>query len=247
MGSYIRVYTDGGGIRNCPVPDDYSGLGSQSFVIRFPGFRKSLLASLVANSTAVRTSGVVTITATAHGITTGSTYVGYRFFYSGSPNLTAGWYDSILSIPDANTITFSAPGADFTSESINSAAAYTTLTSVCVLTIPANTLKIGSRIVFRVLRSGDATSVTKSIRGIINGSQLGLATTTTAPNSYSSLSSGVVATDKTTSYAALDNNVAGSIANTAADWTIDQTIGLSASLSAASGFVTLDTASVEIS
>lgn len=109
MGSFIHVYTDGGGIREARVPDDYSGLGSQPFVVKFPDFRKSLLASLVVSSTAARTSDIVTVTATAHGITTGTTYVGFRFFYPGSPSLAAGWYDSIVSIPDANTITFNAP------------------------------------------------------------------------------------------------------------------------------------------
>ena len=115
MGSFVQVYTDGGGIREARVPDDYSGNGSQLFIFRFPGFRKSLLASLVINSTASRTSGIVTIAATAHGITTGTSFVGYRFYYPGSPSLAAGWYDSILTIPDANTITFSAIGEDFTS------------------------------------------------------------------------------------------------------------------------------------
>ena len=84
MGSFMQVYTDGGGIREARVPDDYSGNGSQSFILKFPGFRRSLLASLVASSTASRTSDIVTITATAHGIPTGATYVGFRFFYPGS-------------------------------------------------------------------------------------------------------------------------------------------------------------------
>ena len=82
MGSFMQVYTDGGGIREARVPDDYSGNGSQSFILKFPGFRKSLLASLVASSTASRTSGVVTITATAHHIIPQGT----RYVHKVSPN-----------------------------------------------------------------------------------------------------------------------------------------------------------------
>lgn len=153
MGSFMQVYTDGGGIREARVPDDYSGLGSQSFVVKFPGFRKSLLASLVASSTASRTSDIVTVTATAHGIPTGTTYVGFRFFYPGSAGLTAGWYDSIVSIPDANTITFNAPGVNFGSQSVNGGAVYTTETMAWSGTLSANTVASGSELFHRTFKT----------------------------------------------------------------------------------------------
>ena len=117
-----------------------------------------LLASLVAGATAARTSGVVTVTATAHGITTGATYVGYRYFYPGSSSLAAGWYDSILTIPDANTLTFSAAGADFGSESVNGGAAYTSATDTISMIIPGNTLRDQSKLRIHHARSGGTTS-----------------------------------------------------------------------------------------
>ena len=215
--------------------------------LRFPGFRKSLLASLVANSTASRANNLVTVTATAHGIATGSTYQGFRFFYPGSTNLAAGWYDSIVSIPDANTLTFSALGPDFASESVNGAAAYTTLTSFASIIIPGGTLKTGSRIVSRILRYGDTTATTKNVRMLIGAVNMGLSTASTAPAIYSAIAAGVVAPEKTMTYAASDNNVAIGIATTSTDWSIDQTISLAASLSAAASFVTLEVASLEIS
>ena len=85
---------------------------------------------------------VVTITATGPGITTGSTYVGFRFYYPGSASLTAGFYDSILTIPDANTITFSATGANFTAASLSIRRSNrTTATDMISTTIAGNTLK----------------------------------------------------------------------------------------------------------
>lgn len=248
MGSYIRAYTDGGGIRHCPVPDDYSGLGSQIFAIGFPGFRRSLLASLVTSSTASRTSGVVTITATAHGITTGSAYVGARFFYPGSPNLAAGWYDSILSVPDANTITFSAPGADFTSESINAGAAYTTETTVWSGTLPANTLIPGAELFHRALKSCTSSVNNHFLKCKVGAGNIfhSANPSTTSGNSWS------------VGYCAiLDNGkaamVSGSMASgnsgvsiVAIDFTVDQSLNLTLQLSAVSEFICILTSTFEV-
>ncbi len=227
--------------------DNTPNAGGLIRYMRFPGFKKSLLASLVANSTASRAKGLVTVTATAHGITTGATYQGFRFFYPGSSNLAAGWYDSIVSVPDANTLTFSAPGPDFASESVNGAAAHTTLTTFASITIPGGTIKVGSRIVSRILRNGDATATTKNVRMLIGAYNMGLSAASTAPAIYSAIAAGVVSPEKTLSYAASDNNVAGTSASASYDWNVDQTISLAANLSAAAAFVTLEVASLEIS
>ena len=245
MGSYILVYNDGGGIREARVPDDYSGLGSQPFVVKFPGFRKSLLASLVANSTASRTSDIVTVTATAHGIPTGTTYVGFRFFYPGSAGLTAGWYDSIVSIPDANTITFNAPGANFGSQSVNGAAAYTTLTSVSAFSIAAGFLKSFSRITFVYFRSGDTTATTKNIRNVINGFNMGLSSATTAPQGTHRVTVALEGGFMMSS-ASHDQTLSTSFPMGALDPLVDNTFGFSASLSAAGAFVAIHNASMEI-
>lgn len=149
---------------------------------RFADFRKSLLASLVVSSTASRTNGLVTVSATGHGITTGTLYSGFRFFYPGSPSLAAGWYDSIGSIPTANTLTFYAPGPDFASESVNGAAAYTTNTTVQGQgVIPGGTFGDNSAVRLSVVGGGGLTGATKTIRPLVNGTTLGQATATGFP------------------------------------------------------------------
>lgn len=223
------IYTSEGGIQ----------------VFKFPGFVKSLLASLVVSSTASRTSNIVTITATAHGITTGATYVGFRFFYPGSPSLVAGWYDSIVSIPDANTITFNAPGTDFGSESINAGAAYTTLTSIISTIVPANTLRSYSRLTSNIFRSGDTTATIKNIRNVFGGTQLGLSSVGASPHGTHRLT--IHFEDGfALSAASQDAVTSNSLPRSAMDLSIDQTFAIFGSVSAASGFLALHNISYEI-
>lgn len=245
MGSFIHVYTDGGGIREARVPDDFSGMGSLPFVLKFPGFKKCLLASLAASGNqASRTSNIVTIAATAHGVTTGSTYVGFRFFYPGSASLAAGWYDSITDV-QTNTISFNAPGANFGSENVNGGVAYTTLTTINSLIIPAGMVKPNTRITANVFRSGDTTSVTKTVRNVFYTRQLGTGTQTTGPQCWHRMS---IHCDETGGMAAANNDGAGatSLASGTIDFSVDQTFSIAGSLSAASGFLVVYNASVEI-
>lgn len=215
--------------------------------MRFPGFRKSLLASLVTNSTASRTGGLVTVTATSHGITTGTTYVGFRVFYPGSANLSAGWYDSIVSVPDANTLTFTAPGPDFASESVNGAAAYTTLTSITDVIIPGGTLKPYSRITSNLFRSGDATATTKNLRNLFGGQQLGLSSATTIPHGTHRLTVHIEdGPNRVYSVASQDEVLSSTLANVPINVNVDQTFGISGSVSAASGFLALHNAVLEV-
>lgn len=227
--------------------DNTPNAGGLVRYMRFPGFRKSLLASLVANSTASRAKGLVTVTATAHGITTGATYQGFRFFYPGSSNLAAGWYDSIVSVPDANTLTFSAPGPDFASESVNGAAAYTTLTSIADVVIPAGTLRPYSRITSNLFRSGDTTAAVKNIRNLFGGQQLGLSSATTNPHGTHRLTIHIEdGPNRTYSVASQDGVLSNALVNVPINANVDQTFGLSGSVSAAAGFLALHNATLEI-
>lgn len=126
--------------------------GGFSRYFRLPGFRRSLLAALVAGSTATRSKGLVIITATAHGVPTGAPYVGFRFFYPGSSNLAAGWYDSIIEVT-TNTLSFTAPGNDFASESVNGGAIYTTETAAWSGVLYANTVVPGSELFHRTFKT----------------------------------------------------------------------------------------------
>jgi len=235
MGSFIHVYTDGGGIREARVPDNYMGYGSQPFIQDFLGFKKCLLASLVTNSTAVRASGIVTITATAHGIPTGSTYVGFRFFYPGSAGLASGWYDSITDI-QTNTISFSAPGADFGSQSVNGAAAYTTQTIFPGSAIvPANFITDLSVIRIASNMGGGTTAATKTWRPAINGNTLsGISGTTAAFSVREALLT--VMTPTTVGMFTIGATLNGVIQGTF-DRTTESTITVAGTVSAAADFI----------
>jgi len=214
--------------------------------LRFPGFEKCLLASLVTNSTASRSNGLVTVTATGHSITTGATYQGFRFFYPGSASLAAGWYDSIVSIPDANTLTFSAPGADFGSQSINAAAAYTTLTTLCSTTLPPGTLKPYSRLTANFFRSGDTSATTKNVRGLIAATQMGLSSATTNPNGTHRVSLAFDDTGKAYSTTSQDQVLGNTLPTVTVDFNSEQSFALQGSVSAAAGFLTLVGAFLEV-
>ena len=126
----------------------------------FPGFSPRFIASLSASSTAACTSGVVTVTAAAHGLPA-TTLDGINFYYPGSPSLAAGFYSG-FSRTDANTATFNAQSSvDFGSESINGGAAFVDEVTLFSITLPANTLTTGNIISLRIGRFADAVASAK--------------------------------------------------------------------------------------
>lgn len=207
-----------------------------------------LLASLVAGATAARTSGVVTVTATAHGITTGATYVGYKYFYPGSSSLAAGWYDSILTIPDANTLTFSAAGADFGSESVNGGAAYTTATDINSLIIPGNSLKDQSKVRLVHLRDGDTVATNKTIALVFGGYALSLFNATSSSRGDVALGFICLGLNKQIAPNGVNEHGMTSVAlnSSTKDITQDQTLTLRATCTAAQLFIAVQSAHVEI-
>lgn len=248
-----------GDTMTCPVTSPvqnwiYCGVGiwapAPVLVKRFPNWPTNagcLLASLAASSTAARTGGVVTVTATAHGVTTGTTYVGYRLYYPGSTNLTAGWYDSILSVPDANTITFSAPGPDFTSESVNGGAAWTTTTVIASLTHPSGTLRDGGKIAVNFMRGGDTTGATKMLSCTFGGTQFCYYPQTVNPNQLGKFGLYFVGTAKQVGVAgAVEDGSSSVLLTLSKDIRVDQDLAIRGAISAASGFLALHSAFVEI-
>ena len=143
---------------------------------KFDGFTTGrLVASLVAGSTATRVGLLVTVTATAHGIPSG-TYDGSYFFFPGCPSLAAGWYSGFL-VVSANAVQFYLPpfwpGGNFSGESVNGGAEYTTQTRVASLTLPANSLTAGSRIRTEFFRDCGTTGATKTTYLFIDSDQFG--------------------------------------------------------------------------
>lgn len=231
-------------------PQIYTTTGSGSLIYRFPSWPSNtgfLLASLVASSTASRTSNIVTITATAHGITTGAPLVGYRFYYPGSPSLAAGWYDSILTIPDANTITFSDIGADFTSESINSGAAWTGITDIISTVIAGGMLKDQSKVSVYTLRSGDTTSITKALYIYFGGTYISGSTAATAPIGGSKLVFSCLGNDAVRGVSVIEGALTATAINSITKNLLsDQILLLRGAVSAASGFLVIHAANLEI-
>jgi hypothetical protein len=231
-------------------PQIYTTTGSGSLIYRFPSWPANtgyLLASLVASSTASRTAGVVTVTATGHGVTTGTTYVGFRFYYPGSPSLVAGWYDSISTIPDANTITFSSNGPDFASESINSGSAWTTNTDVTSVIIPGGTLRDQSKVSVYVLRSGDNTSTTKALYIYFGGTYTSYWGAFSLAVGGGKLGFSCLGNDAIRGLAAVEGGLTATAINSLTKNLLsDQTLLLRGALSAASAFLVLYGANLEI-
>lgn len=213
----------------------------------FPGFKRCLLASLVNGSTASRSNGLVTVTATAHGITTGATYQGVRFFYPGSTSLAAGWYDSIVAIADANTLTFSAPGPDFGSESINSGTAYTTLTDLASTVLPGYLIVPDTHISVIGYSGGDTTGTAKQIRTYLNNLNVHTHTATSSPFVRFNGSCVLVAGGKSYGHSGFDNAGSATEYFQNAALGVDTVLTVKGSLSAASAFLHLPSLKVLLS
>jgi len=171
----------------------------------FPRFTPRLLASLVASSTAACTSGVVTVTAAAHGIPA-TTFNGYHFYYPGSTSLAAGWYADFQRT-GADTVTFSAPlAADFASESVNGGAAVTAEITHVSIDMPPNSIHVGSTATIEFMNAGDATSNTKTSRLRLNTTLLAQqAITSSSSNLHMSFSFSVPLSNSQIGVGARDN------------------------------------------
>lgn len=159
--------------------------------MKFPELASGrLLASLAAGSTATRIGLVVTVTAAAHGIPSG-TFAGYDFFFPGCPELAAGWYPNFLYL-SANTLQFSLPvgttGSDFAGSSVNGGLAHTAQTRFGTIVLPANTLTAGSRIQLAFFRECGATSATKSTHLFIDSDEFGRKSKTTQASGTTTIS-----------------------------------------------------------
>ncbi len=226
-------------------PDKAVMLGQ---IIPFTNFAPRLLASLVASSTAACTSGVVTVTATAHGIPA-TNMEGYQFYYPGSPSLAAGWYSG-LSRTSADAVTFSAPGAaDFTSESVNGGAAFVDEITFTSMVLPANTLSVGNLIELPIFRQGNSTAGTKTTNVKIDGNLLSsIANTSTGAIIGTSIFAAFV---ESPTAAVGHSNVSGVLTATlrrpAINISADQALSVSGQLSVAGLFLAMIVPCVRIS
>lgn len=137
------------------------------YVLSFPDFAPSVLASFVNGTTAAQVGNMVTVTAAAHGILGNTTKNGYRIYFPGSPNIPAGWYSGFAWI-DANTVTFQrAVAATVASESVNGGGAFVAQTTICSLVLPGGSMGENGRISLCSLRSSDSAASAKYLRMVI--------------------------------------------------------------------------------
>lgn len=206
---------------------------------RLPGFRRSLLASLVLTSTAARSKGLVTVTATAHGIPTGATCVGARFFYPGSPSLLAGWYDSVTEVT-ANTVSFTNAGADFGSESVNGGAIYTAETSAWSGVLAPNTVAPGSELFHRAFKTCTSSANSHFLKARIGSAGHILHSASPATSAGNAWSVGYCAFLEGNRAAMVSGSMASgnsSATVTTLDPTVEQPLSVTLQLSAASEFL----------
>ena len=216
-------------------------------IFPFPGFAPRLLASLVASSTAARASGVVTVSATGHGIPA-TVLDGYAFYFPGSPSLVAGWYSGFART-SADAVTFSAPGTDFSSESVNAGAAFVDEITFTSMVIPANMLSIGSLLEVPIFRQSNTTAGTKTTNVKIDGNLLSsIANTSTGAIIGTSIFAAFV---ESPTYAVGNSNVSGVLSGTlrrpAINISADQALSVSGQLSAAGLFLAMIVPNVRIS
>jgi len=217
------------------------------YVLSFPGFAPSVLASFVNGTTAAQVGNMVTVTAAAHGIVGSTAKNGYRIYYPGSPSIAAGWYGEFAWV-DANTVTFTNPVAQtVSSESVNGGLAYTAATTVCTLTLPGGSMGPNGRITLASLHSGDATSGSKFLRMVLGGSVLHSVTLGSAASWWSRqtvINNGIET--KQVAAAAADGVASGSAFSSAAiNTTLDQTVSATITLGPAL-WASLDSAELEV-
>ncbi len=219
---------------------------STPVVMKFPDFSPSILASLVAGATYGQSGSLVTVTATAHGLPTNRD--GYRIFWPGSAAIPAGWYFGFEYV-DANTYTFQNPMPQTIAAgtAITGTLPYVTQTNVCSLTIQAGGLAAGSKIRACVDKFGDATAATKTHFVFINGTAAFSDLRSTIPG-ICAANAIVILPGQTKAFAwgNLENSQNVGITTVTKDFTGDVLIEVRGSTSAASSYIAIDNAYLEL-
>ncbi len=231
-------------------PQIYTTTGSGSLIYKFPDWPVNvglLLSSLVASSTASRTANVVTIIASAHSMPLSTPYAGFRFYYPGSPSLAAGWYSN-ASIVNSFTITFSAEGADFASESINGGVAWNTATDMISINIPANTLRDQSKVNVCLFRDSYISAGVKTLALVLGGTVISSYAVSTTPKGETVMSFRCTGTTKQVGPGnGVENILSGTTSLYATrDITADQTLTIRGTISTPAEHIAIYGAYVEI-
>ena len=212
-------------------------------VYSFNDFSPSILASLVANTTASQASDTVTVNAPAHGISfpMGTTAkAGFMFYYPGSPSIPAGWYPG-FALVDANNVTFKrTPSATVPSEPVNGGAAFTSLTTLASFTIPAGALSPQGHLSITSFRAGDGTPGAKTMRVFIGGLNLATSVVTASAILTSELSLFHIGDNKLVGAGGLNNAASVTQYYAQLDMTQQRVVSVGIGLSAAAQWMSVD-------
>lgn len=219
---------------------------SVPYVLSFPDFLPSIVASFVAGATASQAGTTVTVTAAAHGIVGNTSRNGQRIYFPGSATIPAGWYSGFAWV-DANTITFTrATSATVESESVNGGAPFLATVLVSSLSLPGLLLGSSGRMTMRCMRHGDATSGAKAVRLACGAVTLGTAFTTTAPAIYQSISTVLASTGRQLGISAADGIGGSAQVVSSIDTTVSQVFSCTASVTNASQWLAVDYLELEV-
>ena len=220
---------------------------SSPYVLSFPDFSPSILASFVAGTTASQSGNTVTVTAPAHGIVGTTEKNGRRIYYPGSPSIPSGWYSGFAWI-DANTITFQRDTtANVATESVNGGAAYVSVTNVCSLNLPGNSMGAQGRISLVTLRSGDAAVAAKFLRLVLGGTVLHGISVGTVANSEGRQTVRNTSASSQVSSAVADGSASGAkVTLGAVNTSVDQPVTVTLAVNAAGGWLCLEACELEV-
>jgi len=218
------------------------------YVLSFPDFAPSVLASFVNGTTAAQVGNTVTVTAPAHGIVGSTAKNGYRIYYPGSQSIPAGWYGEFAWV-SANTVTFQrAEAATVASESVNGGTPFTSQVTFCSLTLPGGSMGPNGRITLASLHSGDTTAGSKVLRIVLGGSishVLSLGSTPSWWSRQTVINNGIETKQLAPLFA--DGVASGSaLSSVAINTALDTTVAATVALGAASSWASLDSVELEV-
>lgn len=255
MGEFVHVYNDGGGIRNVNVPNTPLAISGKpkaisrgdAFQLSFDDMVPKIFPSLVNGSTAVQSGSTVTVTATAHGIPA-TIYDGWKVWYPGSTNITAGWYSDFQYLT-ANTFSFTAADSKtVASESVNGGVFVSAYVEFYRTTVPGNSMGKNGSLSCRVLRGGDTTASYKTLRTNFGGSVLNAHSIGASPMMVMRYPAFNMNSETKQRFMIFPETVASAnnLNNTTVDTTQDQPYYLTASLANASQFIAIQYAELEV-
>ena len=229
-----------------------AALGSVAPLVNIPfdDWRPCFIASLSAGATYAQAGTVVTVTSTAHGIP--SLCNGSDWYWPGSAAIPAGVYKDWTYV-SADSFTFTNPAAQ--TIAAGAAVLNVPMTSIVMLksaNLPRGLVSENGQLTFHVSRRGDSTANLRRIYVIIDGNQncslaasVGTSNTATCSMTIRGLGSSKPNTYAYSSGGNADGAGSSSQTRQTIDFSVDKTVYLGLSVTAAQQWTGVDMAFLE--